>query len=195
MQKKDVADLNAGDVVSLSGVLVTARDAAHKYMVETLMAAEPAAGDKAVAEALKRHLKGGVIYHCGPVVAKEAGKFRFVSAGPTTSIREEPYEAKVIAHYGLRAVLGKGGMGKATLKACKQKGCVYLQAVGGAGTLIADAVKEVLGVYKEDFGMPEALWVIRVEDLPAVVTMDAKGRSLHEEVLGASRKEFEALLA
>jgi fumarate hydratase class I len=194
IQKKDVTSLNAGDVVSVSGVLVTARDAAHKYMVEKLMAGKPAPEDAKVLQALKGHLEGGVIYHCGPVVAKEGGKWRFVAAGPTTSIREEPYEGKVIAHFGVRAVLGKGGMGKGTLEACRKNGCVYLQAVGGAGTFIADAVKEVLGVYKEDFGTPEAFWVIRVEDLPAVVTMDTKGRSLHEEVLESSRKEFEAML-
>ena len=108
------------------------------------------------------------MYHCGPVVSQDAaGRWHFVSAGPTTSIREEPYEADVIAHFGLRAVIGKGGMGPKTLAACQQYGAVYLHAVGGAATLIASSVKEVLTVYKKDeFGVPEAFWVVRVEGFP-----------------------------
>ena len=138
---------------------------------------------------LKRLWDGGVMYHCGPVVSRnDAGIWRFVSAGPTTSIREEPYEADVIAYFGLRAVIGKGGMGPKTLAACQEHGAVYLHAVGGAATLIASYVKEVLTVYKKDeLGVPEAFWVVRVEGFPAVVTMDAHGAELaRADVCGVS---------
>ena len=133
-----------------------------------------------------------MIYHCGPVVSQDAtGRWRFVAAGPTTSIREEPYEADVIAHFGVRAVIGKGGMGPKTLAACREHGAVYLHAVGGAATLIASSVKEVLTVFKKDeFGVPEAFWVVRVEGFPAVVTMDAHGQSLHETMFEGSRRKI-----
>ena len=124
-----------------------------------------------------------------------AGIWRFVSAGPTTSIREEPYEADVIAYFGLRAVIGKGGMGPKTLAACQEHGAVYLHAVGGAATLIASYVKEVLTVYKKDeLGVPEAFWVVRVEGFPAVVTMDAHGESLHEQMFAASAQKLAELI-
>jgi fumarate hydratase class I len=137
-----------------------------------------------------------VLYHCGPVVSRDAdGRWHFVSAGPTTSIREEPYEADVIAHFGLRGVIGKGGMGPKTLAACQKYGAVYLHAVGGAATLIGATVKEVLAVYKrEEFGVPEAFWVVRVEGFPAVVTMDAHGQSLHEQIAAASAQKLAALI-
>ena len=137
-----------------------------------------------------------MIYHCGPVVSQdESGRWRFVAAGPTTSIREEPYEADVIAHFGVRAVIGKGGMGPKTLAACQQYGAVYLHAVGGAATLIASSVKEVLTVYKKDeLGVPEAFWVMRVEGFPAVVTMDAHGQSLHETMAAASAQKLADLM-
>ena len=145
---------------------------------------------------LKRLWEGGVIYHCGPVVSQDdAGIWRFVSAGPTTSIREEPYEADVIAYFGVRAVIGKGGMGPKTLAACQQYGAVYLHAIGGAATLIASYVKEVLTVYKKDeLGVPEAFWVVRVEGFPAVVTMDAHGQSLHEQMFAASAQKLADLI-
>jgi fumarate hydratase subunit beta len=189
--------LRAGDTVYLSGVLVTGRDAAHKYMVETFIgSASIPEGERALYEELRRWLAGGVIYHCGPVVRlNAAGHWEFAAAGPTTSIREEPYEAEVIAHFGLRGVLGKGGMGPRTLAACQEHGAVYLHAVGGAATLIAQTVKEVLAVRKKDeFGVPEAFWVVRAEDLPAVVTMDSHGRSAHDEVEAASKRALARLL-
>jgi fumarate hydratase class I len=125
----------------------------------------------------------------------EGGRWRFVAAGPTTSIREEPYEADVIAHFGVRGVIGKGGMGPKTLAACRQHGAVYLHAVGGAATLIANSVKEVLAVFKrEEFGVPEAFWVVRVEGFPAVVTMDAHGQSLHETMFAASAHKLAELI-
>ncbi len=188
--------LRAGDQVSLTGIMVTARDAAHKFLVETYVRVDQPTQELELYQELKSILNGGAIYHCGPVVSKNPdGTWRFVAAGPTTSIREEVYEPEVIAHFNVKAVIGKGGMGPNTLKANQEHTAVYLSAVGGAATLIADAVKEVVTVYKKDeFGVPEAFWVIRVEDFPAVVTMDAHGRSIHDEVAAASQSRFDELV-
>ena len=145
---------------------------------------------------MQQLLKGGAIYHCGPVVRQDKeGRWHFVAAGPTTSIREEIYEPEVIAHFGLRGVIGKGGMGAGTLRACQEHGAVYFHAVGGAASLIADAVKEVVTVFKKDeFGVPEAFWVIRVEGFLVVVTMDSHGRSIHDEVEATSAAALRRLL-
>jgi fumarate hydratase subunit beta len=183
--------------VRLYGTVVTARDAAHKYIMDTFI--HPPVipeGELALHDELRSLWSSGVIYHCGPVVSKdESGRWRFVAAGPTTSIREEPYEGDVIAHFGVRAVIGKGGMGPKTLDACQKYGAVYLHAVGGAATLIASSVKEVLAVYKkEEFGVPEAFWVVRVEGFPAVITMDAHGQSLHETMYATSAQKLADLI-
>ena len=191
----DVRKLRIGDQVLLSGVIFTGRDAAHKYMKETFIAGKCPEGERAVYDVLKKGLAGGVIYHCGPVVKKHAdGRYEFVAAGPTTSIREEPYQAAVIEHFGLRGVIGKGGMGPKTLAACQKLGAVYLHSIGGAATLIAESVKEVEAVHKLDFGVPEAFWQIRVVDFPCVVTMDSHGKSLHEKIEGDSKKKLAELL-
>lgn len=193
-----IRNLHVGDPVELSGVMLTGRDAAHKWMVETFIkkTREPRGDDLEVYEAIKPLLDGGAIYHCGPVVSGlDTGEYRFVAAGPTTSIREEPYQGDVMRHFKVRAVIGKGGMGKKTLAACQEVPGVYLHAIGGAASLIAQTVKRVLGVYKMDFGVPEALWVIEVADFPAVVTMDAHGKSLHAEIEEKSRQALEGLLA
>lgn len=183
--EQEIRKLSVGDTVSLSGIVVTARDAAHKLMVEE----KP--------DFIREVLQGSVIYHCGPVVKKdEKGKWSFVSAGPTTSAREEPYQSTVIGEYGVRGVIGKGGMGPKTAEGLQKYGAVYFHAVGGAGTLIANSVKKVLTVHKlEEFGTPEAFWVIEVEDFPLVVTMDAHGGSLHKEVLEKSKKIADELIA
>ena len=174
--------LRAGDEVEITGVMVTARDAAHKYMIEQ----KP--------DDLHKLLNGSMIYHCGPVVAKEGDTYRFVAAGPTTSIREEPYEADVMGLYKVRGVIGKGGMGPKTLEGCREHGAVYLHAIGGLAAVLADSIKEVVDVHMlEEFGVPEAIWVIRVEKFPAVVTMDSHGTSLHKDILDASTKAQEAL--
>jgi fumarate hydratase class I len=182
-----VRRLHVGDAVQLSGVLVTGRDTAHRYIVEHLLGG-PEGADAALEAALRRRLAGGMIYHCGPVVERgPEGAWTFVAAGPTSSVRQERYMPPIIAHYTLRGIIGKGGMGKTTLRALADQGAVYLHAVGGAASLIARSVVEVLGVHKlETFGVPEALWVIRVADFPAVVTMDSHGRSLHDEVEATS---------
>ncbi len=181
---EEISKLKVGDLVSITGVMVTARDAAHKYLIENYVDGETPDSEKALAEKLTPLLKDGIIYHCGPIVNQDAqGKWHFIAAGPTTSIREEPYQGPIIEHFGVRAVIGKGGMGAKTLAACQKAKAVYLHAVGGAASLLASSVKEVIDVYKADeFGQPEAFWVIRVEDFQAVVTMDSHGGSLHKDV-------------
>ena len=147
-------------------------------------------------EAIKPLLNGGVIYHCGPVVAGlNSGDYRFVAAGPTTSTREEPYQGDVMRHFHAQGVIGKGGMGPKTLAACQEVPGLYLHAIGGAASLIAQSVKQVLKVYKLDFGVPEAMWVIEVKDFPAVVTMDAHGNSLHADIDQRSKASLDQLLA
>ena len=197
ISEDDIRALHVGDTVHLSGAMVTGRDAAHKYMIETFIrTAAVSESERPLYEELQRLLKGGAIYHCGPVVRQdEEGRYHFVAAGPTTSIREEIYEPEVIAHFGLRGVIGKGGMGAGTLRACREHGAVYFHAVGGAASLIADAIKEVVTVYKKDeFGVPEAFWVIRVEGFPVVVTMDSHGQSIHDEVEAASTSALRRLV-
>lgn len=191
-----ITALRVGDPVHLSGVMVTARDAAHKLMIDKFIRPSQVVEGADLYARLKELLAGGVIYHCGPVVSQdEQGRWRFVAAGPTTSNREEPYEADVIAHFGVRAIIGKGGMGNKTLKACQEHKAVYLHAIGGAATLIAHCVQEVLDVYlKDELGVPEAFWVIRVADFPAVVTMDSHGASLHADIKARSTAAFEALI-
>ncbi|HUU84088.1 MAG TPA: FumA C-terminus/TtdB family hydratase beta subunit [Phycisphaerae bacterium] len=196
ISEEQIRGLKVGDQVLLSGVIYTARDAGHKYMMENFIQGECPASEKEVYAELKKGLAGGVLYHCGPVVRKrDDGKYEFVAAGPTTSIREEPYEADVFAHFKLRAVIGKGGMREKTLAGCEAHGAVYLHAIGGAATLIAESCKEVVDVFKLDFGVPEAFWKIRVEDFPCVVTMDSHGNSLHDKVRADSQKKLQELLA
>lgn len=193
--EEQIRALKVGDQVLLNGVIFTGRDAAHKYMIENFIKGACPDSEKQVYRALKKGLAGSVIYHCGPVVMKrDDGSYDFVAAGPTTSIREEPYQGDVIAHFGLRGVIGKGGMRDKTLAACKEHGAVYLHAIGGAATLIAESCVEVLDVFKLDFGVPEAFWKIRVKDFPCVVTMDSHGQSLHEEVLAESERQLQSLL-
>jgi fumarate hydratase subunit beta len=193
-----IRDLSVGEPVSLNGVMVTGRDTAHKWMIETFIrkTREPSGEDLQVYEALKPILNRGIIYHCGPVVSGlDTKQYKFVAAGPTTSIREEPYQAEVMKHFNLKGVIGKGGMGPKTLKGCEDVPAVYFHAIGGAATLIAQSVIKVLGVFKYEFGVPEAIWVIEVKDLPVVVTMDAHGHSLHKGVEEQSAKVLVELLA
>lgn len=180
INQADITRLKVGDEVSITGVLFTGRDAVHKYLHE---------GGQLPSGV---NLQGGILYHCGPVVIKdEVGKWKCVAAGPTTSIREEPYQWQVIRDLGLRGVIGKGGMGDKTLEACKQYGCVYLHAIGGAAQVLAQCVLRVPNVYLMDkFGAPEAIWEFEVVGFPAVVTMDAHGNSLHKEVFAASQAEL-----
>ena len=180
-----IRELKVGDEVLLNGRVVLSRDMGHKYMVEH----KP--------EWLKPLLAEAVIYHCGPVVAQHPdGHWSFVAAGPTTSIREEPYQADVLETYHVRGVIGKGGMGKKTSDGLAKVGACYFHATGGAGALLAERVKRVVDVKMlEEFGSPEAFWIIEVEDFPLVVTMDSHGGSLHEEVAKASQDRARELMS
>ena len=193
-----IRSLKMGDPVLLSGVMITGRDAVHKWMIDTFIrkTRPPEGDDLEVYEALKPILDGGIIYHCGPVVAGlDTKQYRFVAAGPTTSIREEPYQAEVMKHFNMKGVIGKGGMAGKTLQGCRDVPAVYFHAIGGAGTLIAQSVTRILGVHKYNFGVPEAMWVIEVKDFPVVVTMDSHGQSLHETVEKESARVLAELLA
>lgn len=182
--EEQIRALEVGANLELTGRMVTGRDAAHKWLLEDYR------------DEVAPYLEGSVIYHCGPVVKQHAdGSWEFVAAGPTTSIREEPYQAAVIERYGLRGVIGKGGMGARTLKGLERAGALYLHAVGGAAQVLARAVKKVERVFMlEEFGVPEAMWVVHVERFPVMVTMDAHLGSLHDEVEARSRTEFESLV-
>jgi fumarate hydratase subunit beta len=193
-----IRELKVGEPVSLSGVMMTGRDAVHKWMIETFVrkTREPQGDDLEVYEAIKPLLNGGIIYHCGPVVSGlDTKDYKFVAAGPTTSAREEPYQADVMKHFNAKGVIGKGGMGSKTLAGCQEVPFVYLHAIGGAASFIAQSVQKVLGVYKLDFGVPEAMWVIEVKDFPVVVTMDSHGGSQHAVVDEKSKRVFDELLA
>ena len=197
ISEEKILSLHAGDAVAISGIATTGRDAAHKYMVERLIEAPSPLPpeDQRLFDELKAVYHGGAIYHCGPIVRNTGGRWSIVSAGPTTSIREETYEDRVIAAFGLRVVIGKGGMGPRTLAACKARKAVYVHAIGGAGVTGAEAMVEVQDVFKkEEFGLPEAFWKIRFHHFPGIVTMDAHGRSLHEELGKAFDERLAGLL-
>jgi fumarate hydratase class I len=196
MSESVVRSLKVGDPVALNGVMVTGRDTVHKWLVDTFIKkTRPAEEDDfEVYEAIKPLLKDSAIYHCGPVVAGlDTKDYRFVAAGPTTSIREEPYQGEIIRRYGVRAVIGKGGMGAKTLAALKESGAVYLSAIGGAAQFYARCVENVDGVSLMEFGVPEAMWHLRVRDFPCIVTMDSHGNSLHKEVEAASAVKLAGL--
>jgi fumarate hydratase class I len=178
LTEEQVRALKVGDVVLVSGGLYTGRDAVHAH----LMKHDPPVD-----------LRGSIIYHCGPVVARDDGGWRVTAAGPTTSIREEPYQADIITRYGVRAVIGKGGMGAKTLRALEDAGAVYLNAIGGAAQFYARAITKVNGVSLMEFGTPEAMWHLEVEAFPAIVTMDAHGNSLHKDVEAASAAELASI--
>ena len=186
-----IRDLKVGDTVAISGMMLTGRDAAHKWMMDTFIkkTRPPQGDDLQVYEELKKLLSGSIIYHCGPVVTGlDTKDYKFIAAGPTTSIREEPYQADVMKHFNVKGVIGKGGMGAKTLKGCQETPSVYFHAIGGAASFLAQTVKKVHGVFKMEFGVPEAMWVIEVKEFPVVVTMDAHGGSQHEVIDTSSTK-------
>lgn len=187
LAEKIVRGLASGEVVLVSGLVLTGRDMVHKFLFE----------EKPPAHSLPFPIEGGIIYHCGPIIRTGAdGERQVVAAGPTTSARMQMYEPFVIEHYGLRAIMGKGGMDAQTLEAMRRQGCVYLNTIGGAGALLASRIKSVRGVWKlEEFGQAEAMWAFEVEDFPAVVTMDCSGTSLHKRVEDISGKKLRELLS
>jgi fumarate hydratase class I len=166
--EEQVRKIKVGDIIVINGEMHTGRDAFHKHIVS---------------HGSKVSMKDGVLYHCGPVVLKDAeGNWKITAAGPTTSIREEPYQADVIKQEGVRVVIGKGGMGKKTLDGLHESGAIYVNAIGGAAQFYAEAIKKVTGVDYEEFGLPEAMWHLQVEGFTGICTMDANGNSLHAEV-------------
>jgi fumarate hydratase class I len=167
LTEQAVRALKVGDVVLLNGEMYMGRDQVHSYLMKN-----PPPVD----------LHGAALYHCGPVMLKQGDGWVTKAAGPTTSIREEPYEHHVIRTCGVRAVIGKGGMGAKTLAAMKDAGAVYLHAIGGAAQVYARATEKVLGVHLLEFGIPEAMWHLKVKNFLAIVTMDSHGASLHADV-------------
>jgi fumarate hydratase class I len=178
LTEEAVRALKVGDVVLIDGEMFTGRDAVHAHLMK---------------HAPPVDLRGAVLYHCGPVMLKEGEKWKVKAAGPTTSSREEPYQAHVIGEYGVRAVVGKGGMGAKTLAALKEHGAVYLNGIGGAAQYYARAIEEVLDVHLMEFGIPEAMWHLRANHFAAIVTMDAHGNSLHAKVEEETGKALEQL--
>lgn len=185
LSKKDVMGLNAGDVVLINGMIVTGRDKIHKFLFHE----RPSKKD------IPFNLSGTILYHCGPIVKKSDSGYKIIASGPTTSIRVETYEHRIISSYGIRGVMGKGGMCERTLDAMKKNGCVYFHTIGGAAAYLADRVKRVVDVWKlEEFGVPEAMWLLEVENFPAIVTMDAHGRSLHSDIAKKSGSALKKLI-
>ena len=178
--EKDIRSLKAGDAVSITGRIYTGRDKFHKFFED---------GGK-----LPVDFRDGALYHCGPVVIK-SNDYSVVAAGPTTSVRENPYEPDFIAKTGVRVIIGKGGMDAKTLAAMKKHGCVYIQAVGGGGAIYADAMKKVAGVSMlGEFGAAEAVWHLDVIDFRGVVAMDAHGNSLFDAVCQSSKAKLASLI-
>lgn len=179
-KREEIRELKCGDMVLISGKLYTGRDAVH-HRIHT--------GTKPPVD-----LNNQIIYHCGPVVLEKDGKYEVKAAGPTTSIREEPYQWEVMRDYGILGVIGKGGMGPKTLKGCQDYGCVYFHAIGGAAQVLAEKIKSVDSVHWKDLGSPEAIWELSVEEFPVVVTMDSHGNSLHSEVQDKSENALKDIL-
>lgn len=184
-ESEKLATLKAGTIVSLSGTIITGRDKVHHHLIHD-----------ATKESFPISLEGQVIYHCGPIVKKtDEGEWEVVVAGPTTSAREEPFQGDVMRRYGVRGVIGKGGMGKKTADALCEVGGAYLAAIGGAAVVLAKAIERVEDVYfLDEFGMPEAMWVLSIKNFPAVITMDAFGNSLHNDIDIASKNKLRELL-
>ncbi|MCZ2075555.1 MAG: fumarate hydratase [Bryobacteraceae bacterium] len=178
LTEEAVRALKVGDVVLVTGEIFTGRDNVHHH----LMSHEPPV-----------NLQGAIIYHCGPVMLKQGEEWTVKAAGPTTSSREEPYQAEVLRRYGVRAVIGKGGMGARTLAGLKETGAVYLNAIGGAAQYYARCIEKVLGVHWTQFGIPESMWHLRVRNFPAIVTMDSHGNSLHADVEARTGEALEAV--
>ena len=181
-READVRKLPLGTEVSISGTVYTGRDRLHKYLFED--------GESPV------DLNNAALFHCGPIVVRDAeGQWKVVAAGPTTSSRENPYMPTIIAERGIRVILGKGGMNGETQTACKENGCIYVQVVGGAAALLAKCVKRVEGVwFLNEFGATEALWKLEVEDLTGIVAINANGESLFSGVEQSSRRRLKALV-
>jgi len=183
LTEDDTRGLRVGDFVLLNGTVFTARDQVHQRIASD-------------GQSPPVSWQEGVLYHCGPVALRgNDNQWKIIAAGPTTSIREEPYMADLIARFHLRAVIGKGGMGEHTLQACRQYGCVYLHGIGGAAQVLARAIKQVDALYWSESGLTEAIWQFQVADFPAVVTMDSYGENMHKMVRDESLNALSRLLS
>ena len=173
ISEEDIRKLKVNDAIYITGTIITARDAAHRRALEFHNE-----GRK-----LPINFQGLAVFHCGPIVKKEDDKWMVVAAGPTTSTRMDLFEDEFIRDFKVRVVIGKGGMGKKTTEAMKRYGAVYGAFTGGAAVLAAKAIKNVKSVEWYDLGMPEALWILEVEDYgPLAVAIDAHGNNLFEDV-------------
>jgi len=185
MSDEDVLALKAGDVVTISGIIVTGRDRIHQYLFDR----------RASNKDIPFDLSGKILYHCGPVVKKLDGEYRVIAAGPTTSMRVEMFEALILREYRIRGVMGKGGMGERTMQALKENCCVYFHTIGGAAVYLADRIEKTLGVWKADeFGPTEAMWLFEVKNFPAIVTMDSYGNNIHRDIENMSLNKFAELI-
>lgn len=183
LKKKDMQNLRIGDTVLISGRIVTGMDRIHKFLFK----------EKTSVEDIPFNLNGSVLYHCGPIINKTAEGYKFIAGGPSTSARFEMYTPWIINEYGIKAIIGKGGMDKKTRDALMENSGIYLLAISAA-VFIADRVKKVVDGWKaEEFGIPDAMWLLEVEDFPAIVTMDAHGNSLHDEIEKISLENFKRL--
>ncbi len=184
LTESDTRSLRVGDIVSLNGHIFTGRDRFHKLLYN----------DNSAAENIPYDTQGGIVFHCGPLINKIDDEYTLISGGPTTSIRLEMYEWYVIKNFGIRGIIGKGGMGEKTLSALKEHGCVYLHTISGAAVYLAERVTKVVNVWKrEEFGDAEASWLLEVRDFPCVVTMDSLGNSLHHDLQRSSVERMEEL--
>ena len=173
LSEKDVRALKVGDTVEIDGVIVSGRDEVHIRALE--YARE---GRK-----LPLDLKGGVLFHAGPIMKEEGSKWKAIAVGPTTSSRMNSMEPEFIERFGIRAIIGKGGMSQPTIDAMSRSGCVYLAFTGGAAIQGAEGIRQVKGVEWLDLGMPEAMWILEVKGFgPLTVAIDAHGNSLYKRV-------------
>ena len=181
---EDITKLRIGDTIYVSGILISARDSAHVRMVESIRKGEKLPVD----------LKGGVIYHAGPVALKQGDTWRIISMGPTTSARMDDFEPEVIEKLGVKLVIGKGGMGPKTTEAMRKFKAAYAIFTGGAGVLAAKAIKRVLGVHWLDLGIAEAMWILEVENFgPLTVVIDSYGNNYYEDLRKNVREKVKEL--
>jgi tartrate/fumarate subfamily iron-sulfur-dependent hydro-lyase beta chain len=187
LTNNDVRALHIGDTVHLSGRMFTARDEAHRLMLERRKDDDQIPFDPSEM----------ALFHCGPVVKKEDGGWRVISAGPTTSARMELLEDEFLTAFGIKMVIGKGGMGDRTLVALRKLGAVYAHYPGGAGALAAQAITRVTEVYWLDkLGIPEAVWVFDIELFgPLTITMDSHGKSLYHGLEESAKENLEQIHA
>ncbi len=185
ISEKDILNLNVGDIVFISGLLITSRDQAH------LRALEYARKKKEV----PIDYRSSVLFHCGPVVKKTDNDWTVIAAGPTTSNRMEEIEHEFIRIFNVRMIIGKGGMGEKTTKSMEENKAIYCSYTGGAGALAAKAIERVVKVEWLDLGIPEAAWTFEVKNFgPCIVSIDSKGNNLYSEVSSKVKKNYERII-